>query len=60
MAAVVATEGVGIDANEIAEFCVAGLARHKLPRRIEVINALPRSSAGKVLRTALQEQFSEP
>ena len=60
IAAVVTTEGVDIDANEIAEFCVVRLARHKLPRRIEVVNALPRSSSGKVLRTVLAEQFSKP
>ena len=60
VAAVVTTEGVSIDANEIAEYCIAGLARHKLPRRIELVNALPRSSAGKVLRTVLGEQFSKP
>ena len=60
VAAVVTTEGAVIDTNEITEFCVARLARHKLPRHIEVINALPRSSAGKVLRNVLGEQFSKP
>ncbi len=32
----------------------------KRPRRIEVIDALPRSAAGKVLRTVLGEQFAKP
>ncbi len=60
VAAVVAVDGADIDANEVAEYCTARLARHKRPRRIEVVDALPRSPAGKVLRTVLAEQLSKP
>jgi acyl-CoA synthetase (AMP-forming)/AMP-acid ligase II len=57
-AAVVAADGAGIDADEVADFAAARLARHKRPRRVEVLDALPRSPAGKVLRTVLQERFA--
>jgi len=60
VAAVVAIEGVDIDVQEVADFCAARLARHKRPRRIELLEALPRSPAGKVLRTVLAERFPKP
>ena len=58
MAAVAAADGVDIDADEVAAFAAARLSRHKRPRRIELLDALPRSPAGKVLRTVLQERFA--
>jgi fatty-acyl-CoA synthase len=60
VAAVVAVDGADIDAQEVADFCAARLARHKRPRRIELLEALPRSPAGKVLRTVLAERFPKP
>ncbi len=57
-AAVVAADGASIDAEEIIAFCAARLARHKRPRRVEVVDALPRSGAGKILRVVLQQRFA--
>jgi acyl-CoA synthetase (AMP-forming)/AMP-acid ligase II len=47
----------GLTADDITAFCEGKVARHKRPRRIEFVDALPRSTAGKVLRTVLREQF---
>ncbi len=58
VAAVVAAEGADIDADEVSAFCAARLARHKRPRRIDVLDALPRSPGGKILRTVLQQWHS--
>ncbi len=58
VAAVVAVDGAEIDTGEVAAFAAARLARHKRPRRVELLDALPRSPAGKVLRTVLQERFA--
>jgi acyl-CoA synthetase (AMP-forming)/AMP-acid ligase II len=58
VAAVVATEGAEVDAEEVAAFCAARLARHKRPRRVEVLDELPRSPAGKILRTVLAERYA--
>ncbi|MBL8781029.1 MAG: acyl-CoA synthetase, partial [Alphaproteobacteria bacterium] len=35
------------------------LARYKLPSRLEVIDALPRNPAGKVLKFELRKRFVE-
>ena len=36
----------------------AGLARQKWPAQLEVVEDFPRNASGKVLKYALQEQFS--
>ena len=55
--AVVLTSGAAVGADELAGFCEGRIARHKRPRRIELVDALPRSAAGKVLRNELREKF---
>ena len=44
-----------LDVEELRAFARARLAAHKVPRSFEVRDALPRSAAGKVLRSALSE-----
>jgi O-succinylbenzoic acid--CoA ligase len=51
-AAVVVTEGP-LDRDELRAFCAGRLARFKVPKAIEVVDALPRNAAGKVLRREL-------
>jgi fatty-acyl-CoA synthase len=36
------------------------LARHKVPRRVEFLDELPRNTTGKILRRALVDQVSPP
>jgi acyl-CoA synthetase (AMP-forming)/AMP-acid ligase II len=58
-AVVVPREGAGIDLPEIARFCrEAGLARQKLPERLELVAELPRNASGKVLKHELRRRFS--
>lgn len=45
-------------ADHILAACGDRIARHKRPRRIEFMDALPKSPAGKVLRTELRERFA--
>jgi O-succinylbenzoic acid--CoA ligase len=42
-----------LSAPELREFCAARLARFKVPKTIEVVAALPRNAAGKLLRREL-------
>ncbi|WP_372796679.1 AMP-binding protein [Litorivivens sp.] len=42
---------------ELIEHCEAALARQKVPRSVEYLEALPRSEAGKVYRKALRERY---
>ena len=42
-------------AERVATFCKNRLAPHHLPKQIVVLSALPKSSAGKVLKGALRD-----
>jgi cyclohexanecarboxylate-CoA ligase len=47
-----------IDQKTISQYLIAeGLARQKIPERIELIDALPRNFQGKVLKNILREQL---
>ena len=47
-------EGAYLDLNEIQQHLRGKLADYKVPRRIEVLPALPRNATGKILKTALR------
>ncbi len=46
-----------LELEELREFATDRLARFKLPRRLEIVSALPRNPAGKVLKFELRAQF---
>lgn len=56
VAYVVARRGVHLDTERLEVHCRGHLAPHKVPRRIEVVAALPTTPAGKVHRRALRER----
>jgi fatty-acyl-CoA synthase len=56
VAFVVLRPGVKAAAEELREFCRARLARFKVPRAVEFVEALPRNPSGKVLKRVLREQ----
>ena len=43
----------GPSPDELRDWCRGRLARHKVPKRIEIVDALPRNSAGKLVRERL-------
>lgn len=43
--------------TDLDEFLAARLARYKHPKAVEVVDALPRNPAGKVLKTELRARF---
>jgi long-chain acyl-CoA synthetase len=53
---IVLNEGETMDAAEIEAFCRESLAPYKIPKQVEFIDELPKSSVGKILRRALKEQ----
>ncbi len=56
MAFVVRAAGSALAAEDVVDFAQRSLAKYKAPVRVEFIDALPRSSTGKVLRRELRER----
>jgi fatty-acyl-CoA synthase len=44
--------------SELIDFCSHKLARFKVPKRVEFIDALPRTPSGKVLKRILRERLT--
>ncbi|WP_160666732.1 class I adenylate-forming enzyme family protein [Pseudarthrobacter sp. ATCC 49987] len=57
VAFVVIRPGLATDEQELLEHCAAQLAHFKVPARIEMVGALPRTALNKVLRTRLRQQL---
>ena len=53
-AVVVPREGARLDADALRSHCRETLAAFKVPKRIEFVDELPRTSSGKVMRRALR------
>jgi fatty-acyl-CoA synthase len=56
--AVAAVNEAALTLEDLAEFLNDRLARYKHPRGLEIVDALPRNPAGKVLKTELRTRFS--
>jgi acyl-CoA synthetase (AMP-forming)/AMP-acid ligase II len=57
-AVVVLGAGASTTADELREHCAGALADYKVPRRIVVVDELPRNATGKVLKAQLQDQLA--
>jgi fatty-acyl-CoA synthase len=57
--AIVALGGVhtDLDLGDVEQFLTERLARYKHPKALEIVDALPRNPAGKVLKTELRGRF---
>ncbi len=58
--AVVAVSQPDLRLHDLDEFLTERLARYKHPKALEIVDALPRNPAGKVLKTELRMQYSAP
>jgi long-chain acyl-CoA synthetase len=52
-------EGLALEENALLKFLRERLADYKLPRRIIIMPALPRSAMGKILKTNLRQMQAE-
>ena len=60
MACIVLREGrEATTVDEIRAFCVARLARHKVPKYIEFVDSFPMNAAGKVLKYKMREDAAQ-
>jgi fatty-acyl-CoA synthase len=55
--AVAAVAESGLTLADLDEFLAGRLARYKHPKGLEIVDALPRNPAGKVLKTELRTRF---
>ena len=51
-------QGTDLELEELRDFGTERLARYKLPRRLEIVPALPRNPAGKVLKFELRARYA--
>ena len=56
-AMVVLKPGDQASEQELIDFCRANLAHFKCPRRIQFIEALPRTATGKIQKNVLREKY---
>lgn len=57
LACVVLKPGAVVAAADLLDFMLQHLARYKVPRRVELMDALPISGAGKILKRELKARF---
>jgi acyl-CoA synthetase (AMP-forming)/AMP-acid ligase II len=58
---VVASPGTTVTLDDLAEHCRRlGLARHKRPEQLHILESLPRNSMGKVLKNELRQESVRP
>jgi malonyl-CoA/methylmalonyl-CoA synthetase len=58
VAVIVADGSAPVAADEVIAYCKTELANFKVPKRVEVIDALPRNAMGKVQKNLLRERFA--
>jgi fatty-acyl-CoA synthase len=60
VAAVAAGRPQNLSIEDLGEFLGERLARYKHPKGLEIVDALPRNPAGKVLKTELRSRYGAP
>lgn len=48
-----------LDKKEVTEYCLEKLAKYKVPKKIIMINEIPRNASKKILRRKLRELLGE-
>ncbi len=59
MAVVVPRPGQTVSADDIIRHCRERLAGFKTPKRVEVVEQLPKNASGKILKRELRQQFAD-
>ena len=55
-AAVTLKDGASLDLPGLRQWCAERMSAYKIPRRLRILDALPRNAMGKVIKTALRDQ----
>ena len=59
MAFIVPTSGTSVDKDDVIAWCRERMANYKVPRFIEVVDALPLNASNKVLKTDLRDRAAK-
>ena len=59
MACIIAKEGETVDVEEMREYIQSHMARHKVPKYIEVVDSFPMNAAGKILKYKMREDAAK-
>ncbi|MEE0946286.1 MAG: AMP-binding protein [Acutalibacteraceae bacterium] len=59
MACIILKEGETMTAEEMQDFIMASMARHKVPRYIEFMDKFPMNAAGKILKYKMREDAAK-
>ncbi|MEM4611010.1 MAG: long-chain fatty acid--CoA ligase, partial [Thermoproteota archaeon] len=59
-AIIVPKPGEKITKEEIIEFCIKRLAKYKVPKYVAIVDSLPKSPAGKILKRDLRKDYGKP
>ncbi len=59
MACVIVKEGEVLTEEELKEFVMSHMAKHKVPRYIDFVDEFPMNAAGKILKYKMREQAVE-
>jgi acyl-CoA synthetase (AMP-forming)/AMP-acid ligase II len=57
LAFVVLKPGASLHTEEMVDFCRDKIAGYKIPRKLEIIEELPRNPSGKILKKILREPY---
>ena len=58
MALVLPRKGMQVSEEEVLERCRSNLARYKIPKKVKIVNELPISPQGKLLKTELRRLYA--
>ena len=59
MACIILQDGVECTEQEIKDFCLERMAKHKCPRYVDFVDGFPMNAAGKILKYKMREQAVE-
>ena len=59
MACIILKEGETVSEEEMRDFMTASIARHKVPKYIDFVDAFPMNAAGKILKYKMREAAVE-
>jgi long-chain acyl-CoA synthetase len=49
-------QGLSADPDELVAFCRSRMAAYKYPREVEVVDVIPKTATGKILRRYVRDQ----